>query len=109
MKNPGARATQLVRLLPRIEDVDAYAAKAQELGGNVMVPPTVAGEVGKFSVIQDPQGGAFSRSCSLMVQFQSSTRTLDFSLLPLVSGIRRPASANEKRDVFISCHLVRNW
>jgi len=43
-----------------VEDVDAYAASAKELGGNVMVPPTVAGEVGKFSVIQDPQGGAFS-------------------------------------------------
>lgn len=43
-----------------VEDVDAYAAKAQELGGNVLVPPTVAGEMGKFSVLQDPQGGAFT-------------------------------------------------
>ncbi len=43
-----------------VEDVDAYAAKAQELGGNVLVPPTEAGEMGKFSVLQDPQGGAFT-------------------------------------------------
>ena len=43
-----------------VEDVDAYAAKARELGGDVLVPPTAAGEMGKFSVLQDPQGGAFT-------------------------------------------------
>lgn len=43
-----------------VEDVDAYVAKAQELGGNVLVPPTTAGEMGKFSVLQDPQGAAFT-------------------------------------------------
>lgn len=43
-----------------VEAVDAYAAKAQELGGSILVPPTVAGEMGKFSVLQDPQGGAFT-------------------------------------------------
>lgn len=43
-----------------VEKVEPYAAKANELGGNVLVPPTSAGEVGKFSVLQDPQGGAFT-------------------------------------------------
>lgn len=43
-----------------VEDVDVATAKAQELGGNIMVPPSPAGEMGKFSVIQDPQGAAFS-------------------------------------------------
>jgi len=43
-----------------VEDVDAYAGMAEELGGNVLVPPTAAGEMGKFSVLQDPQGGAFT-------------------------------------------------
>lgn len=43
-----------------VEDVDASAAKAQELGGNIVVPPSPAGEIGKFSVIQDPQGAVFS-------------------------------------------------
>ena len=43
-----------------VEDVDASVAKAKELGGNVMVPPTAAGEMGRFSVLQDPQGGAFT-------------------------------------------------
>jgi predicted enzyme related to lactoylglutathione lyase len=43
-----------------VEDIEATAAKAKELGGNILVPPTSAGEVGTFSVIQDPQGGAFT-------------------------------------------------
>ena len=47
-----------------VEDVAAMAEKVRELGGNVMVPPSPAGEVGTFSVVQDPQGGAFS-----MMQF----------------------------------------
>lgn len=43
-----------------VEDVDAKVAKAQELGGSVFVPPTAAGEMGRFSVLQDPQGGIFT-------------------------------------------------
>jgi predicted enzyme related to lactoylglutathione lyase len=43
-----------------VEDVAAKAALAQELGGKVMVPPTQAGEMGIFAVIQDPQGGVFN-------------------------------------------------
>jgi hypothetical protein len=43
-----------------VEDVDAATAKIQELGGQVLVPPTPAGEMGKFSVAQDPQGGVFT-------------------------------------------------
>ncbi len=43
-----------------VKDVTGYAKKAQELGGKVLVPPTAAGEMGKFSVLQDPQGGAFT-------------------------------------------------
>jgi len=43
-----------------VEDVEAAVAKAEELGGNVMVPPMAAGEMGRFSVLQDPQGGAFT-------------------------------------------------
>ncbi len=41
-------------------DVAATVAKAQELGGNILVPPTPAGEIGTFAVIQDPQGATFS-------------------------------------------------
>lgn len=43
-----------------VEDVAAKAALAQELGGNILVPPTQAGEMGIFAVVQDPQGGVFS-------------------------------------------------
>ncbi len=43
-----------------VEDADAAASKVQELGGNVLVPPTPAGEIGKFSVVQDPQGAVFN-------------------------------------------------
>ena len=31
-----------------------------QVGRMVMVPPTFAGEMGKFFVLQDPQGGAFT-------------------------------------------------
>ena len=47
-----------------VEDLDASVAKAQELGGNIMVPPMAAGEMGRFAVVQDPQGGVFT-----MMQF----------------------------------------
>lgn len=43
-----------------VEDVNAYAHKAKGLGGTVMVPPTAAGKMGRFSVLQDPHGGTFS-------------------------------------------------
>lgn len=43
-----------------VDDVNAAVAKVQELGGNVMVPPTPAGEMGKFSVVQDPLGAVFN-------------------------------------------------
>lgn len=47
-----------------VEDVEATTAKVEELGGKVLVPPTPAGEMGKFTVAQDPQGGVFT-----MMQF----------------------------------------
>jgi predicted enzyme related to lactoylglutathione lyase len=43
-----------------VTDVDATAAKAKQLGGNVYVPPTQIPTVGRFSVIADPQGANLS-------------------------------------------------
>ena len=43
-----------------VEDAAKASEKAAELGGNVLVPPTRAGEMGTFSVVQDPQGGIFT-------------------------------------------------
>jgi predicted enzyme related to lactoylglutathione lyase len=43
-----------------VEDAEAAVAKVQDLGGNVIVPVTPAGELGRFAVVQDPQGAIFS-------------------------------------------------
>lgn len=51
-----------------VEDVEAAVSKVRELGGNVMVPPTQAGEMGRFAVVQDPQGGVFT-----VMQFNGPT------------------------------------
>lgn len=43
-----------------VSDLAAIVASAQALGGRVLVPPTPAGEMGHFAVLQDPQGGVFN-------------------------------------------------
>ena len=43
----------------QVEDCDATAAKARELGGEVHVPPTSI-PPGRFALLRDPQGGVFS-------------------------------------------------
>jgi predicted enzyme related to lactoylglutathione lyase len=43
-----------------VDDVDASAAKAVELGGKVVVPPTDIPSVGRFCVINDPAGAVLS-------------------------------------------------
>ena len=43
-----------------VADCDGSADRAKELGGEVKVPPTDIPPVGRFAVIQDPQGAVFS-------------------------------------------------
>lgn len=43
-----------------VADCDASAARAAELGGEISVQPTDIAPIGRFSVIRDPQGAAFS-------------------------------------------------
>lgn len=43
-----------------VNDVDATAKKAQELGGKVIMPPKDIPDVGRFCVIQDPQGATIA-------------------------------------------------
>lgn len=43
-----------------VEDADAAATRVKELQGNVLVPPRLAGDIGKFAVVQDPQGAVFN-------------------------------------------------
>jgi len=41
-----------------VDDVDAVAAEVEKLGGKLLRPPMDIPEVGRFCVVQDPQGGA---------------------------------------------------
>jgi predicted enzyme related to lactoylglutathione lyase len=43
-----------------VDDVDAAAKKAAELGGHVCVEPTDIAGVGRFCVVADPQGAVLS-------------------------------------------------
>lgn len=43
-----------------VSDVDATAEKAGTLGGKILVPPQDIPTVGRFTVIQDPQGAVIS-------------------------------------------------
>jgi predicted enzyme related to lactoylglutathione lyase len=43
-----------------VDDCDATVAKANELGGSVVVPPQDIPGTGRFAVLHDPQGAVFS-------------------------------------------------
>jgi len=43
-----------------VEDVDASAARCEELGGKVHCKPTSIPSIGRFAVVADPEGAAFS-------------------------------------------------
>ena len=44
----------------QVNDVDAVAAQAQQLGGQVVVPPTAVPTRGRFASLADPAGAHFS-------------------------------------------------
>lgn len=43
-----------------VDDVDASASKAFDLGGTIVHPPTDIPNVGRFCVVKDPTGATFS-------------------------------------------------
>ena len=43
-----------------VDNMDATIKQAKELGGTILVEPRDIPEVGKFAVIQDPQGAWFA-------------------------------------------------
>ena len=43
-----------------VDTVDETVRQAQALGGQVLFPPTDISEVGRFAVLQDPQGAEFT-------------------------------------------------
>ena len=43
-----------------VDDVDAYADRVVKAGGQIHVPPTDIPNIGRFAMVADPQGTAFS-------------------------------------------------
>jgi uncharacterized protein len=43
-----------------VDDVDASAQLVEELGGKIKYPPTDIPDIGRFALIQDPQGAMLS-------------------------------------------------
>ena len=43
-----------------VDDCDAKTALAESLGGKICMPPSDVPEVGRFAMIEDPQGAAFA-------------------------------------------------
>src|SRR5215470_9115277 len=43
-----------------VEDADASAARAAELGGTVLAPPFDVGDAGRMAILRDPGGATFS-------------------------------------------------
>ncbi|NES24105.1 MAG: VOC family protein [Symploca sp. SIO3E6] len=43
-----------------VDDVDASVKKAEELGATILVSPMDIQDVGRFSIIQDPQGAVLT-------------------------------------------------
>lgn len=43
-----------------VDDVDAMVATVESLGGNIIMQPTDIPDIGRFCVIQDPQGAVLS-------------------------------------------------
>jgi uncharacterized protein len=43
-----------------VDNADTSAQQAEKLGGKIVVPPRDIPEVGRFAVIQDPQGATIA-------------------------------------------------
>lgn len=43
-----------------VDDVDAMSQRVGEIGGKLIMPPTDIPDVGRFCVIQDPQGATLA-------------------------------------------------
>ena len=56
---PGAPPMACWSCYVTVVDADATARQCAELGGKAVVPPTDIPKVGRFAVLQDPQGAVF--------------------------------------------------
>jgi hypothetical protein len=59
-RQPGHRKPPTWGCYVTVDDVDARADQAKRIGGQVLVAPTDIPGVGRFAVIQDPQGAMIS-------------------------------------------------
>jgi predicted enzyme related to lactoylglutathione lyase len=59
MPEPGLPSSHWIPYIA-VEDVDAACKRIGELGGAVCVSPTDIPKLGRFAVVNDPQGGTFS-------------------------------------------------
>ncbi|MGO9188569.1 MAG: VOC family protein [Streptosporangiaceae bacterium] len=51
------RQAKSVKIYMRVDDLDAYLDRAEQLGGKRLVPPTdLPGDFGRFAVFTDPDG-----------------------------------------------------
>ncbi len=76
-----------------VADVDAATEKAARLGASVKIPPTDIPEVGRFSVIADPQGAVLSifRGTSEMPEPTGKPGLRQFSWMELITTDHRKA------------------
>lgn len=58
MRNPQAPPHWMLYFL--VADCDASAAKAQELGATLLLPPLTVEHVGRMAIVHDPQGALFA-------------------------------------------------
>lgn len=58
MRSPEAPAHWMLYFL--VSDCDASAAKAQQLGGEALMPPLTVEHVGRMAIFKDPQGAVFA-------------------------------------------------
>ncbi|HEX2191298.1 MAG TPA: VOC family protein [Longimicrobiaceae bacterium] len=85
--NGGAQAGGMYRITPEmegmtphwavyfsVEDCDAESARARSLGGRVHVEPTDIPDVGRFSILEDPQGATFAIIRMLPMQQEPPAR-----------------------------------
>ncbi|TWT10545.1 VOC family protein [Reyranella sp. CPCC 100927] len=87
-----------------VDDVDASTAQAQQLGGTVHVPPTDIPNIGRFSMITDPQQAAVNL-------FKSTTPQQD---QPSARGVARRIGwhellATDAQKVFDFYNAMFGW
>lgn len=54
------QASDFVQIFVAVDDVSAYAAKAQSLGAKILIPPTTLPDGGVMSVLHDCHGMPFA-------------------------------------------------